>query len=334
MPRPGGVRTAANDRFIRVRCGPHARWTNARSKLRNRGTSDDIKVNGVAWALVAAVGFGFTQTMNRKSNQLVDAYRTAFGLLVAVETLLVGRAVLAGEFPLLAKAPLSAWLYFSTATLIHFAGGWTLLALSQQRIGVARTGSLISAAPLVGALLAVPVLGERLTWLTLAGVLLTVAGVAMVSTSSASRKTEAWRMPWFALTVAVLWGTTPQLIRLGLEGLDAPLLGLTIGLGTSLVVHAAALTAAGAWRRGPVPRRAIGWMGLGGLTGAVAIGAQWKSFDLTTVAIAITVQQLATIVVVALTPLMFREPLERINALLLGGAGAMLVGSAVVVLAG
>jgi drug/metabolite transporter (DMT)-like permease len=75
-------------------------------------------------------------------------------------------------------------------------------------------------------------------------------------------------------------------------------------------------------------------MAVGGVTGAMAISAQWISFDLTTVAIALTVQQLATIVVVGLTPLMFRDPVERINTLLLGGAVAMLAGSAVVVLAG
>ncbi len=289
-------------------------------------------MSGAAWALVAAVGFGVTQTINRKSNQLIDAYRTAFGMLVAVETVLVIRTALTGEFSLLASMPVASWLLFTAATLIHFVGGWTLVALSQQRIGVARTGTLIAAAPLVGALLAVPVLGEALTPLTLAGILLTVGGVAMVSMSSATP--GAWVRPWLALTVAVLWGTSPQLIRLGLEGLDAPVLGLTIGLGGSLLVHAAGLTMAGAWGRGPVPARALGWMAAGGLTGALAIGAQWISFDLTTVAIAITVQQLATIVVVALVPFMFHEPFERINLLLLGGAAAMLTGSAVVVLAG
>jgi len=291
-------------------------------------------VSGVAWALVAAVCFGFTQAMNRKSNQLVDAYRTAFGMLVAVEILLIARALITAEFSVLAGAPVSSWLYFSAATFIHFVAGWTLIALSQQRVGVARTGALVAAAPLVGALLAVPILGESLTFLTLLGVLVTVGGVAMVSFSSASQKTLGWRMPWFALTVAVLWGTTPQLIRLGLQGLDAPLLGLTIGLAVSLVVQAVGLTIARAWHRAPVPRNAYRWMAVGGVTGAMAISAQWISFDLTTVAIALTVQQLATIVVVGLAPLMFRDPVERINTLLLGGAAAMLAGSVVVVLAG
>lgn len=287
---------------------------------------------GVAWALVAAVGFGVTQTMNRKANQTVDAYRTAFGLLVAVEVLLVTRELVTGEFRLLSGTEISTIALFAGSTFIHYLAGWTLLAMSQQRIGVARTGALISAAPLVGTLLAARVLDEGFGVLTFAGVVVTVVGVAMVSMSRGGDGGSRFVRPWHALTVAVLWGISPQMIRLGLRDLDAPVLGLTVGLGISLVVFAVALTIRGAWR-GPVSRSAVGWMAAGGVSGAVAISAQWISFSLTTVAVAITVQQLAVLVVVALVPVMFKEPLERLNALLLSGTFAMLVGSAVVVLA-
>ncbi len=163
--------------------------------------------------------------------------------------------------------------------------------------------------------------------------MLTVAGVGMVSMSGAVRGSRRWAAPWHALAVAALWGISPQFIRLGLRGLDAPVLGLTIGLGISLVVFFFGLTAAGAWRRQSAPVAAYRWMLAGGLSGAIAISAQWISFGLTTVAVAITVQQLATLVVVALVPLMFHEPIERLNLLLLAGTAAMLAGSSVVVLA-
>jgi drug/metabolite transporter (DMT)-like permease len=291
-------------------------------------------MGGIAWALVAAVGFGVTQTMNRKSNQLVDAYRTAFGLLVAVELVLVARGFISGDFALLENLTAQAWFYFTAAALIHFVVGWTLIALSQQRIGVARTGALVSAAPLVGVLLALPVLGESFTIYTLAGVLGVVAGVVAVSLSSPVNRASSIAGSWMGLSVALLWGTSPLLIRLGLETFDSPLLGLTVGLGSALVIFAAGLLIAGPATRTGDPRMAIGWMALGGLTGAVAIGAQWISFGLTTVAVAITVQQLAVIVVLALVPMMFHEPLEKINTLLVSGIVAMLAGTLVVVLAG
>jgi drug/metabolite transporter (DMT)-like permease len=290
---------------------------------------------GVVWALVAAVGFGFTQTLNRKSNLLVGAFRTAFGLLVAVELVLVVRMFVTGEHRLLTDAPLRSFLYFSGSAVIHYVAGWTLLALSQHQIGVARTGAVVAAAPLVGTLLAAVILDEPLGVWTLAGVVLTVAGVAFVSMSRAPEIGGGrWVLPGFGLAVATCWGFSPMLIRKGLEGIDAPVLGLTVGLAAALVFQAAILTAGGWWRREPWDSRALPWMALGGVTGAIGISAQWISFGLTTIAIAITVQQLGTLVVVALAPLMFDAVTERINALLLTGTAAMLVGSAVVVLAG
>lgn len=288
---------------------------------------------GVLWALLAALGFGFTQMMNRKANLLTDAFRTAFGLLVAVELILVARMFATGEFRLLADAPIESFAYFAGSATIHYVAGWTLLAFSQQRIGVARTGALVSAAPIVGALLAVPILGEDLTALTFLGVIVTVAGVALVSLSRGAGS-DHWGKPWLALTVAALWGTSPMLIRKGLEGLNYPVLGLTVGLGVALVLHAIGLTASGMWRRPTPPRRAYGWMLAGGLTGAIGIGAQWVSFGLTTIAIAITVQQLATLVVVGFAPIVFDAHFERLSLLLIMGTAAMLGGSALVVWSG
>jgi hypothetical protein len=72
----------------------------------------------------------------------------------------------------------------------------------------------------------------------------------------------------------------------------------------------------------------------GGVAGAIGVSGQWLSFGLTTIAIALTVQQLAALVVVALVPLMFREPFERMNLVFGVGTAGMLAGSILVVLAG
>jgi drug/metabolite transporter (DMT)-like permease len=285
---------------------------------------------GVLWALVAAVGFALLQASNRKANQHLDAYRTAFGLLVAVEVVLLARSVILGRVGLLFTAPASAVLIFGVTTLFHFVGGWTLLALSQQKVGVARTGALVSAAPIIGTLVAAIGLGEPLTTTIVAGVLLAVAGVALISLSGAGTDGE-WRRPWLGLTVALIWGSTPLLIRLGLEQFDHPVEGLTIGLATSVVVYAILLTLSGGWK-GAIPGTALHWVAFGGLCGAVAVSAQWLSFDLTTIAVAITVQQLSVLFVIALVPLMFRQPFERMNLRFFAGAAMVVAGACLVVL--
>lgn len=286
---------------------------------------------GVLWALVAAIGFAFLQASNRKSNQVIDAYRTAFGLLAAVEVTLVIGILLFGDASVLLQAPLPAVILFSVAAFFHFVGGWTFLALSQQQIGVARTGALVSAAPIVGTLVAAIGLDEPLTLAILGGVLLAVAGVAQISLSGGNSGTSEWRRPWLALTVAFTWGTTPWLIRLGLERFDHPVEGLTIGLAVSILAYAVILTMAGGWN-GSVPTVAARWIAFGGLCGAVAVSAQWISFDQTTIAIAITVQQLSVILVIALVPIMFRQPFERMNRRFFAGAAMVLLGAALVVL--
>jgi drug/metabolite transporter (DMT)-like permease len=293
----------------------------------------------VAWALVAGVAFGVTQTLNRKSNQLIGPYRTAFGLIVVVEVALLTISFISGEIGRLAGAPWGALVAFAVATSFHFGAGWTLVAMSQQRVGVARTGAVVSAAPLVGAIAAALVLDEPLTPFTAGGVLLVVTGVVVISLSTRGRadptagEPPVWRgagWPWHALAVAALWGTTPILIRRGLEDLPSPILGLTVGLAATVVVYGVGLTVAGAWDR-RIPTRAIAWTFLGGLTGAVAITTQWISFDLTTVAISLSLQQTAVLVVVALAPIMFPEPIERINRMLLIGTVAILAGTMLVV---
>jgi drug/metabolite transporter (DMT)-like permease len=283
------------------------------------------------WALVAAIGFAFLQVSNRKANQLLDAYRTAFGLLVAVEVVLLVRVVLLGDFSLLFAAPLSAVVIFGVTTLFHFVGGWTLLSLSQQTIGVARTGALVSSAPIIGTLVAAVALDEPLTLAIAGGVLLAVVGVALISLSGRVPGSDEWRRPWFGLAVALIWGSTPLFIRLGLERFDQPVEGLTIGLASSVVVYALLLTVTGRWRR-PVPATTVRWITFGGICGAIAVSSQWLSFDLTTIAIAITIQQLSVLFVIALVPIMFRQPFERMNPRFFGGAVLVLMGAIIVLL--
>lgn len=288
-------------------------------------------MTGPLWALVAAIGFGFLQVSNRKANQLVDAYRTAFGLLVAVEIVLLLRAALLGDFGLLFTAPLSAVLIFGVTTLFHFVGGWTLLALSQQTIGVARTGALVSAAPIIGTLVAAIALDEPLTPTIAGGVVLAVIGVALISLSGRVSGSVEWRRPWFALGVALIWGSTPILIRFGLERFDHPVEGLTIGLASSVVVYALLLTVTGRWGM-PMPISAVRWIAFAGLCGAIAVSSQWLSFDLTTIAIAITIQQLSVIFVIALVPMMFHQPFERMNPRFFAGVLFVLTGATIVLL--
>jgi drug/metabolite transporter (DMT)-like permease len=81
-----------------------------------------------------------------------------------------------------------------------------------------------------------------------------------------------------------------------------------------------------------VSATAVRWIAFGGFCGAIAVSSQWLSFDLTTIAIAITIQQLSVLFVIALVPIMFRQPFERMNPRVFAGAVLVLMGAAIVLL--
>lgn len=140
-------------------------------------------MTGILWAIVAGIGFGFFQLINRKAGRQMDIYQATFTLLLVSSLILVTASLLLEDLQLLRDAPWSAYFYFALAGLLHFFLGWTLLSVSQKRIGAARTGALIGATPVFAAILAALMLGEVLSWATLAGVLLVTIGVYIISTS-------------------------------------------------------------------------------------------------------------------------------------------------------
>ncbi len=138
---------------------------------------------GIFWGVVAGVSFGVFQIMNRQAGKGMGVFEATFLLLFASSVVLTIAAVLTEDLNILWAAPWQAWGYFIAAGFIHFFVGWTLLSVSQKRIGAARTGALVGAIPLFATIFAVIALQEWLTVPSLIGVLLVVAGVYTVSSS-------------------------------------------------------------------------------------------------------------------------------------------------------
>lgn len=138
-------------------------------------------MTGVLWAAISGVGFGLFQTLNRRAGRGMDVYQATF-ILLLVSALVLAIASLATEdLNLLRTASPIALVNYGLAGLIHFFVGWTLLNVSQQRVGAARTGALVGATPLFATAIAALTLGEFLRPLTLLGVVLVVAGVYLIS---------------------------------------------------------------------------------------------------------------------------------------------------------
>lgn len=138
-------------------------------------------MTGVVWAVIAGIGFGVFQSVNRRAGRGMDAYRGTFILLLVSAVILTVVSLTTEGLDLLRVAPLRALLYFALAGFIHFFVGWTLLSVSQQQVGAARTGALVGATPLFATVIAALALGEFLRPPAVLGIVLVVAGVYLVS---------------------------------------------------------------------------------------------------------------------------------------------------------
>jgi drug/metabolite transporter (DMT)-like permease len=287
-------------------------------------------MDGAAWALFAGVSFGVFQAVNRRANQLIDPYRTAFALLLVAVVGLGLFTLATQDLALLGSAPASAFVAFSAAGIIHFFFGWTFLSLSQQRIGAANTGVVTAATPLVGSLLAAVVLGEALGAIALVAIALVTAGVILIA-RRASGEGQRLTFPWFALAASLSWGTSPLFIRWGLEGLSSPVTGVTIGLTAAATLYAIVLATGKAPTTSGTPPEVRRWLLIGGILVAVAIAAQWTALDLVEVNVVVTLQQVATPVVVLVAPFIVGSAIERWTWRLIVGMVAVIAGSTMVI---
>ncbi len=172
----------------------------------------------------------------------------------------------------------------SLARIAHPAAGVFLLAgmfapalarltyyESLTLIGVARAATISNTTPLFSALLAVPVLGERLNWRIAAGTVLVVAGVVLAvrqaSEPGAGRAAGSSGVSGalLALNTAVMASISFMLRKIGLRMLPDPVLGAALTVTGSLLVLLP--YAASRWRREPLraDRPSLGWLVAGGL---------------------------------------------------------------------
>ena len=237
------------------------------------------------------------------------------------------------------SVPAPALANFAAAGLVHFSLGWTLLNLSQKRLGAARTSPLLAATPLFGVVVAAVTLHELPSRHTLAGVALIVGGVYLVELDRLRRAGPAvpippdaavWTASLFGLGTALCWAVSPVLIRRGLQDLPSPLLGVTIGLVAATLAYGLALLRPGG-RRLEVSREAIAWkLGAAVLVG-VSTWTRWYAVALVPVAVVLGLGLLSVPTVMAAAPLLVGRQAERVTPAVLAGSALVVAGAAVVV---
>lgn len=304
-------------------------------------------MSGLVWAAIAGVLFGVFQSINRMALVELDVIASTFVQLLACSAFMVVALLVQGTDQLDALT-VGSVANFAIAGVIHFLGGWTLLNMSQKRIGAARTSPLLATTPVFGLGVAAVTLDELPDGVELAGVGLIVAGVYVtqldrlraarvpaVATSAGGGDAPPAHPPLrasiFGLGTAMAWAVSPTFIRRGLEDVDDPVLGVTIAVIAATVAFAVAL----AIRGGPVfesaSRRSLSWKMAGGLLVGAGTWGRWYALSLEPVAVVLGLGLLTVPTVMLLAPAIAGRVLEPVTTTVLLGA-AFVVGGALLLI--
>lgn len=312
-------------------------------------------MSGVLWAAVAGVMFGLFQSVNRGTLVDMDVYESTLIQLLVSSVVLLAVMLPTGDLATLLHVPAAAYVDFGLAGVVHFLGGWTLLNMSQKRIGAARTSPLLATVPLFGAFLALVTLNETPSAASMIGMATIVAGVYVVQAERVRRTVRVRpgavmddedrdglghgslraRLSGssFGLGAALAWAISPVFIRKGLDLYDSPLVGVVIGVLFATAAYAALILARGRQGGGRrAPRGALNWKIVAGVLVGLATWSRWYALSLTPVAVVLSLGLLSVPTVIVLAPILAGRHLERVTASLVAGSALVITGALVLIL--
>ena len=278
------------------------------------------------WAVASGIGFGLFQSLNRRALlDIEDPYVSTFMNLVIAALALLGVALATEDLTRLLDAGAWPLIAFAAAGVVHFLLGWTFLNLSQRRIGAARTSPLLTMTPLFALVVAAIALGQLPGALSLAAIVPMVAGAYLVSGGGEEAR-GADSLP--GLACALMWAVSPVFTVEGLEGLDSPLLGVTLGMIASVAAYGLFLLGRGRSLRGAViAREALAFKVLAGVLVALATWWRWLAIDGTDVAVVLALALVSVPIVLFLSPLLVGRHLERVTPKVWLGAALVVAGA-------
>jgi drug/metabolite transporter (DMT)-like permease len=290
-------------------------------------------VTAALWAVASGIGFGLFQSLNRRALvDIEDPYVSTFINLVIAALALLGVAVATEDLTRLLDADAWPLIAFAAAGVVHFLLGWTFLNLSQRRIGAARTSPLLTMTPLFALVVAAIMLGQLPGAPALAAIVPMVAGAYLVSGGGEEAR-GADALP--GLACALMWAVSPVFTVEGLEGLDSPLLGVTLGMVASVAAYGLFLVGRGRSLRGAViAREALAFKVLAGVLVALATWWRWLAIDGTDVAVVLALALVSVPIVLFLSPLLVGRHLERVTPKVWIGAALVVAGALTLIGAG
>jgi uncharacterized membrane protein len=273
-------------------------------------------LTGAVWAAAAGVGF---EALNRRAERDIDDPHASTFLLLAIGAMVLsGACLVTGEVSRIGDAAALDLILVSCAGLMNFLAGWWFLNLSHRRVGAARTSVLLTTSPLFGAVAAALVFDDVPSVLALGAIVPMLIGAYLISAPGAGGRLRA-REALPGLSTALMWGWSPIFAVEGLDGLNSPLAGSTIGILAAAAGYSLVYLGRGAsLDLAAMDRTALAFKCAAAVLVALATWSLWLAFDAASVATVLSLNLLSVPVVLVLAPLLVGRQLENVNARVCG----------------
>ncbi|MDG5778446.1 EamA family transporter [Haloarculaceae archaeon H-GB2-1] len=285
-------------------------------------------------ALLPAVLWGFSPILSKRGMASGGSSLQASLTVVAVDSSLYGVALLVRQgLDVAASLTLAGAALFLTAGIVGTAVGRLAVFAGVDRVGASINSAVISTRPFFAGLLAVVFLGERVTLVTLSGIVVLVVGLTVLALSRGGDR-SGWqpRDLLYPLAAAAAFGVGNVARKFGLDAfagvtlLEAVALnelGAMVALGTYAVV---------ADRRDifDAPRRSYAYFAGSGTITAVALLSLFAALQIGRVVVVDPLTATAPLFTAVFAAVFLRD-LERVTLRLVLGAILVVVGVVLIV---
>lgn len=279
-------------------------------------------------ALAAAVCFAIALILTQYGLRTMPSWRSPIYSIG-------GSAILAWLFAAIFVDPagfnLKATLIFAGVGVVFPVTASILSVRSNEKLGPAVAGAVGNVAPLFAVLGAVLFLGERLRLMQALGLVLIVAGVALLALRGGAGA-RRWRM-WvllLPLSAALVRGAVQPVMKTGLALWHEPLAAAAIGYTMSTIVILS-LVGRRAWREGPAHRSGVLWFTAVGVFNGAATFLLYAALGLGSISVVAPLVAVFPLIAVVLSLFFLRG--EQLHAL--GLLGIMVsVGGVILLLTG
>ncbi|SDK00379.1 DMT family transporter [Natronorubrum texcoconense] len=295
---------------------------------------------GVLLASVAAAGFAgqfLFARLGTETGEVTDGVLVVLGCNIA---LLTPPVLVLYSPPYVDLFTPYSVASFGAAGLAGMFVARLLTFKSIQEIGANLTSPVIASNVFFATVFAVVFLEERLTAVHFAGIVLIVAGIAVVSweTAAATGPEQSIRETGATLVVplvaAACIGIEPIFISMGLAAGTPTLPGIVVMAGVATIGFVGYLRLTDSLRRIPIRAASTGWFVAGGVSTTVGFVAYFAALEIAPVVVVMPLLQLTPLLVVVLSVLFLPRRLERVTWPVVVAALVVVVGATLVSLSG